>query len=167
MLVVSWLLEREYRQHRALDPALPLTYTKWLATTDRLQQEIDEKRERVVKVVIHPGEIATWAYREGREVNERARSDYAVFMWRLETNRRLEGRDNPAMASRRDAGPHASKQTLAGRPDRKPHSIHGPGKVMRANVSKGNAWNGSPSRIRRTARDLAAGLEKHRPQSVS
>ena len=43
MLVVSWLLEREYRQHRALDPALPLTYTKWLAATDRLQQEADEK----------------------------------------------------------------------------------------------------------------------------
>jgi hypothetical protein len=102
MVVVSWLLKREYRQHRALDPALPLTYTKWLATTDRLQQETDRKRERVVKVVIHPGEIATWAYREGREVNERARSDYAVFMWRLETNRRLEGRNNPAMPSRRD-----------------------------------------------------------------
>src|ERR1700722_877838 len=102
MLVVSWLLEREYRQHRALDPALPLTYTKWLGTTDRLQQETDEKRERVVKVVIHPGEIATGAYREGREVNERARSDYAVFMWRLETNRRLAGRNNAAIASRRN-----------------------------------------------------------------
>ena len=102
MVVVSWLLKREYRQHRALDPALPLTYTKWLATTDRLQQETDEKRERVVKVVIHPGEIATWAYREGREVNERARSDYAVLMWRLETSRRLAGRHNAAMASRRN-----------------------------------------------------------------
>ena len=67
-----------------------------------LQQETDEKRERVVKVIIHPGEIATWAYREGREVNERARSEYAVFMWRLETSRRLAGRHNAAMASRRD-----------------------------------------------------------------
>jgi hypothetical protein len=111
MLVVSWLLEREYRQHRALDPALPLTYTKWLATTDRLQQETDEKRERVVKVVIHPGEIATWAYREGREVNERVRSDYAVIMWRLETNRRLAARDNPAMASRRDTDPMPASDT--------------------------------------------------------
>jgi hypothetical protein len=105
MLVVSWLLEREYRQHRVLDPALPTTYTKWLATTDRVQRENDEKRERVVKVVIHPGEIATWAYREAREVNERARSDYAVFMWRLETNRRLEGRNNAAMASQRNTDP--------------------------------------------------------------
>jgi hypothetical protein len=38
MVVVSWLLQREYRQHRALDPALPLTYTKWLATTDRFSK---------------------------------------------------------------------------------------------------------------------------------
>jgi hypothetical protein len=110
MLVVSWLLGREYRQHRALDPTLPMTYTKWLATIDRLQQETDEKRERFVKVVIHPGEIATWAYRERRAVNERARSDYAVVVWRLETSRRLAGRDNAAMASRRHAAPHASTQ---------------------------------------------------------
>jgi hypothetical protein len=110
MVVVSWLLEREYRQHQALDAALPPTYTKWLAATDRLQQETDEKQERVVKVVIHPGEIATWAYREVREVNERARSDYVGVLWRLETNRRLEGRNNAAMASRRDVDRHASEQ---------------------------------------------------------
>ena len=109
MVVVAWLLEREYRQHRALDPALPLTYTKWLANIDRLQQETDKKQERVVKVVIHPGEIATWAYREGREVNERARSDYAGVLWRLETNRRLEGRNSAAMASRRDTDPMPAK----------------------------------------------------------
>ena len=103
MVVAAWLLEREYRQHRALDPALPLAYTKWLVTTDRLQQETDEKRERVVKVVIHPGEIATWAYREGREVNERARLDYAGFF--------LATRDNPAMASRRDTDPMPASDT--------------------------------------------------------
>ena len=138
MVVVAWLLEREYRQHRALDPALPLAYTKWLVTTDRLQQETDEKRERVVKVVIHPGEIATWAYREGREVNERVRSDYAVIMWRLETNRRLAARETQRW--RLGGTPTPCRQvTLAGRPNREPHSIHVLGKVMRAEASKGNA----------------------------
>ena len=110
MVVVAWLLEREYRQHRALDPALPLTYTKWLATTDRLQQEIDEKRERVVKVVIHPGEIATWAYREGREVNERARSDYAVIYVALGDQPSSCGARQPSDGVSAGHRPYASKR---------------------------------------------------------
>jgi hypothetical protein len=95
--VVSWLLEREYRQHRALDAELPVTYTKWLASLDkRLRQEADETNRRIIKVVIHPAEIETWARREGHEVNERARSDYAALMWRTETSRRLAGRNKAA-----------------------------------------------------------------------
>jgi hypothetical protein len=93
VLVVPWLLEREYRRHRVLDADLPLTYAKWLASLDkRLEQEADEpKHGRIVKVVIHPAEIATWARREGREVNERSRSDYADLLWRIDDGRRLRG----------------------------------------------------------------------------
>ena len=44
MLVISWLLEREYRQHRALDAELPTTYTKWLGSlNNRLQQDVTRK----------------------------------------------------------------------------------------------------------------------------
>jgi hypothetical protein len=67
VLVVPWLLEREYRQHRALDDELPATYAKWLVTVDaRLEREAGETRLRIVKVVIHPGEIETWASNTGR-----------------------------------------------------------------------------------------------------
>jgi hypothetical protein len=102
VLVVPWLLEREYRRHRVLDAELPLTYAKWLASLDkRLEQEADEpKHGRIVKVVIHPAEIATWARREGREVNERSRSHYADLLWRIDDGRRRAGRDNAAMPSR-------------------------------------------------------------------
>jgi hypothetical protein len=97
--VVPWLLEREYRRHRVLDAELPLTYAKRLASLDkRLEQEADEpKHGRIVKVVIHPAEIATWARREGREVNERYRSDYADLLWRIDDGRRRAGHDNAAM----------------------------------------------------------------------
>jgi hypothetical protein len=64
VLVVSWLLEREYRQHRTLDADLPATYTKWLANLDkRLQQEADEANRRIIKMVVHPAEIENWARR--------------------------------------------------------------------------------------------------------
>jgi hypothetical protein len=102
VLVVSWILEREYRQHRVLDAELPATYTKWLASLDkRLRQEADEPNRRIIKMVIHPAEIETWARREGREVNERTRSDYAALMWRAADARRRAGRDKAAVASSR------------------------------------------------------------------
>ena len=41
-----------------------------------------------VKVVIHPGEIETWARHEGREVNEQTRSDYTHLLRRRENERR-------------------------------------------------------------------------------
>ena len=96
MLVVSWILEREYRQHRVLDAELPTTYSKWLASLDKHLQREDTKQERVVKVVVHPAEIETWACREGRQVNEQARSDYAALMWRTADARRRAGRDKAA-----------------------------------------------------------------------
>jgi hypothetical protein len=92
VLVISWFLEREYRQHRMLDDELPATYAKWLAHLDgRLQREVGETRERVVKVVIHPGEIEIWARHQGRPVNERTRLDYAALMWSKEARRPAAG----------------------------------------------------------------------------
>jgi hypothetical protein len=86
--VIPWLLEREYRQHRGLDAELPTTYSKWLTSLDRRLQREVAKQERVVKMVIHPAEIETWARREGRQVNEQARSDYAALMWRIANARK-------------------------------------------------------------------------------
>jgi hypothetical protein len=92
VLVVPWLLKREYRQHRALDDELPATYAKWLVTVDaRLGREAGETRLRIVKVVIHPGEIETWASNTGRQVSERTRSDYADLTWRKEPDRWCAG----------------------------------------------------------------------------
>ena len=101
MLVVSWILEREYRQHRVLDAELPTTYSKWLASLDRYLQRQVAKQERIVKVVVHPAEIETWARRESRQVDEQARSDYAALMWRIAEARRRAGRENAAVASSR------------------------------------------------------------------
>jgi hypothetical protein len=102
--VVSWLLEREYRQHRGLDAELPTTYSKWLDSLDkRLQQEADEPTpRRIVKMVIHPAEIERWGRREGRQVNERARSDYADLMWHIANARRRAGRDKGATGTSGD-----------------------------------------------------------------
>lgn len=109
MLVVSWLLEREYRRHRVLDDELPATYAKWLATVDtRLQREAGETRVRIVKVVVHPGEIENWARHAGRQVNEQARSDFADSLWQTEEDhRRAGGRRTPigALASHRTPDP--------------------------------------------------------------
>ena len=91
-MVVSWLLEREYRQHRALDADLPATYTKWLASLDkRLQQEADEANRRIIKMVVHPAEIENWARRAGRQINEQARSDFVDFIWQKEEDHRRAG----------------------------------------------------------------------------
>jgi hypothetical protein len=89
VLVVSWLLEREYRQHRMLDDELPTTYREWLSSMDHLlQRKAGQAHKRTVKVVIHPGEIETWARHEGREVNEQTRSDYTHLLRRRENERR-------------------------------------------------------------------------------
>jgi hypothetical protein len=92
MLVVSWLLKREYRQHRVLDAELPTTYARWLTNMDaRLQREAGGTRQRIVKVVIHPAEIETWAHYTGRQVNDGARSDLADLLWRIDNGRRVRG----------------------------------------------------------------------------
>jgi hypothetical protein len=103
MLVVSWLLEREYRLHRLLDINLPETFSRWRATVDaRVQRKGCETPERIVKVVIHPGETETWARHEGRPVNEQARSDYADLLWRIEADFRARGRNKAAIGPTRE-----------------------------------------------------------------
>ena len=101
MLVLPWLLEREYRRHRVLDAELPMTHAKWLASLDKcLEQESDEpKHGRTVRAAIHPTELATWACRESHEVNERARSHYAALMLRTANARRRAGRDKAAASA--------------------------------------------------------------------
>jgi hypothetical protein len=100
VLVVSWLLEREYRQHRVLDAELPTTYSRWLTNVDaRLQRETGETRQRIVKVVIHPAEIETWAHHAGRQVNDGARLDFADSLWRKDDGRRRAGRDKAALGA--------------------------------------------------------------------
>ena len=125
VLVVSWILEREYRQHRVLDDELPTTYSNWLASLDRQLQRDDTKPERIVKVVVHPAEIETWARREGRQVNEQARSDYAALMWRTADARRRAGRDKAATGAvgcpipeRSGIGGHAGRMNA-----REPNSL--------------------------------------------
>jgi hypothetical protein len=91
-LVVPWLLKGEYRQHRLLDNELPASFFKWLVTVDaRVQRGSSETSLRIVKVVIHPRELETWARHAGCHVNEQARSDYAELMWRLEADRSRAG----------------------------------------------------------------------------
>jgi hypothetical protein len=88
VLVVSWLLERDYRRHRVLDDELPTTYAKWR--------------------VVHPGEIENWARHAGRKVNEQGRSDFADLMWQTEEDhRRAGGHRTPigALANHRTPDP--------------------------------------------------------------
>ena len=57
-LVIPWLLVREYQQHRN-------------ALADQLSRVTGW---RVVKVVIHPGELEEWARRQERAVSAQVRS---------------------------------------------------------------------------------------------
>ncbi|MGC1408438.1 MAG: hypothetical protein WA864_05780 [Acetobacteraceae bacterium] len=85
-LVIPWLLEREYQQHRNLDYyGLPETFEEWRETARALADQLSRvTRRRVVKVVIHPGELEEWARRKGQAVSTQARSDFARTVWRTE-----------------------------------------------------------------------------------
>ena len=65
-----WLLEREYRQHRRLDPTgLPKTFVEWRTEAQTRATKMARLRVgRVVRVVIHPSELETWARQTGRPV---------------------------------------------------------------------------------------------------
>ena len=85
-LVIPWLLEREYQQHRNLDYyGLPETFEEWRETASVLADQLSRvTRRRVVKVVIHPGELEEWARRKGQAVSAQMRSDFARAVRRTE-----------------------------------------------------------------------------------
>ncbi len=84
--VMPWLLEREYRQHRNLDyEGLPETFAVWRETASDAGYRARARRRRVVKVVIHPGELEEWARRTGQIVSDQARWNFAQIVWRSET----------------------------------------------------------------------------------
>ena len=68
--VMPWLLEREYQQHRNLDYyGLPETFAAWRELASALAGKLSRVTgRRIVKVVIHPGELEEWARRKGRAV---------------------------------------------------------------------------------------------------
>jgi hypothetical protein len=84
--VMPWLLKREYQQHRNLDYyGLPETFEVWRELASALAGKLSRVTgRRVVKVVIHPGELEEWARRKGRAVSARVRSDFARALWRTE-----------------------------------------------------------------------------------
>lgn len=83
MRVLPWLLEREYRQHRSLDRLeLPETFDQWHESERRRAQVLSRfDRQRIVKMVIHPGELETWALMTGRPVTSEARIAFAQMLW--------------------------------------------------------------------------------------
>ena len=84
--VIPWLLEREYQQHRNLDYyGLPETFEGWHETANALADQLSRVTgRRVVKVVVHPGELEEWARRKGRAVSAKGRSNFAETLWRTE-----------------------------------------------------------------------------------
>jgi hypothetical protein len=85
-LAIPWLLEREYQQHRNLDYyGLPETFEAWQEIASALADQLSRVTgRRVVKVMIHPGELEEWARRKGRAVNTEVRADFARTLWRAE-----------------------------------------------------------------------------------
>ena len=85
-LAIPWLLEREYQQHRNLDYyGLPETFEAWQEVASALADQLSRVTgRRVMKVVIHPGELEEWARRKGRAVSTEARTDFARALWRAE-----------------------------------------------------------------------------------
>jgi hypothetical protein len=81
---MPWLLEREYRQHRGLDPTgLPKTFVAWRKEARVRAIKLARLHiGRVVRVVIHPGELEAWARQTGRPVDDEARFSFAEIVWR-------------------------------------------------------------------------------------
>jgi hypothetical protein len=86
-LVIPWLLAREYQQHRNLDYyGLPETFEEWRETASELADQLSHVTgRRIVKVVIHPGELEEWARRHGRVVSAQVRSRFAEMLWQAES----------------------------------------------------------------------------------
>jgi hypothetical protein len=86
-LVIPWLLKREYQQHRNLDYyGLPETFEEWRGIANALADQLSRVTgRRVVKVVLHPGELEEWARRKGQAVSAKVRSDFAETLWLAES----------------------------------------------------------------------------------
>jgi hypothetical protein len=84
--IVPWLLEREYRQHRNLDyDGLPETFAEWHQTATAWASQLSRlTSQRIVKVVIHPGELEEWARQTEQVVSAQVRSDFAEVLWYAE-----------------------------------------------------------------------------------
>ena len=117
--VMPWLLEREYQQHRNLDYyGLPETFAAWQELASALAGKLSRVTGwRVVKVVIHPGELEEWARRKGRPVDARVRSDFAGTLWRTENAYLADPISACARAltdpSRPEAAPRRRRQVVA------------------------------------------------------
>ena len=80
--IVAWLLEREYAQHRALDAALPPDFREWRNEQRWRVTRLRKANGRsVVRMVIHPIELAAWARQTGRQPNETSRTALAEELW--------------------------------------------------------------------------------------
>jgi hypothetical protein len=79
VVATPWLLERESRQHRGLDPTgLPKTFVAWRKEARARAIKLARLRiGRVVRVVIHPGELEAWARQTRSPVDDEARSNFA------------------------------------------------------------------------------------------
>jgi hypothetical protein len=84
IVVIPWLLEREYPQHRRLDPTgLPKTFVEWRnAAQARAARMTRLSVGCVARVVIHPSELETWARQAGYPIDDDARFSFAEIVWR-------------------------------------------------------------------------------------
>jgi hypothetical protein len=81
--VVPWLLKREYKAHRILDPVgLPEIFETW---RERQQHKVDRLAKlslgRIVKLVIHPKELQAFAQQNALVVDEKTRTLFAEELW--------------------------------------------------------------------------------------
>jgi hypothetical protein len=80
-------LAREYQQHRNLDYyGLPETFEAWREIASELADQLSRVTgRRIVKVVIHPGELEEFARRQGRAMSAQVRSRFAEMLWQAES----------------------------------------------------------------------------------
>ena len=83
-VTVPWILGREYAQHRSLDPdGLPERFEDWCTAQKRICGMLAEVlRQRVVRVVIRPRELESWAMRHGVAIDDGARAQLAADLWK-------------------------------------------------------------------------------------
>lgn len=80
--IVPWLLQREYAQHRSIDAGLPLDFRDWRDEQRRKVSRLKRANGRhVVRMVIHPDELAAWSRQTGRRLNEETRTALAEELW--------------------------------------------------------------------------------------